>query len=81
MKKSPIITIDVSSTEAPAFVSKMPMLDRLMCGRIFGIIRRDDVFVVTEFCNEYYSQIMTAEELRALGNEIIAMSNHGALKS
>lgn len=50
-----------------------PLLDRLNDGRVFSVERTEDgTFMVGEECDRYFGEKLTAEELSALGREIVA---------
>jgi hypothetical protein len=44
-------------------------------GRIFYIERTVDGFEITEACDYHFSVVLTADELRQLGNEIVALAD------
>lgn len=44
-------------------------------GRVFSIVKNEDgTFEIWEGCDNYFHEKFTAEELRELGDEIIALS-------
>lgn len=56
----------------------MSILERLdeNHGRVFSVSKREDgTFEVREECDGYYIEVLTADELRQLGREIIALAD------
>lgn len=52
----------------------MSPLRRMAEKRIFFVERTDDGFRVVEGCDGHFKQDLTADELRELGHELIAVS-------
>lgn len=53
----------------------IPMLDMMSRNRIFSIERIGSEFSICECCDNNFEAILNADELRSLGQEIIALAN------
>lgn len=56
----------------------MSILERLdeNHGRVFSVSKlADNTFAVREECDAYYSEVLSADELRQLGRELIALAD------
>ena len=51
------------------------MLEAMKDNRIFTVDRTDAVFVIREHCDEWFWADLTPDQLRALGQELIDLSN------
>lgn len=56
-----------------------PILQRLS-KRILVIEREGDKFVLTEACDLYFAAELTADELRQLGRELLALADNSELR-
>lgn len=53
-----------------------PLLDRIGADRVFDVYRtHDGQFEIIEGCDGYFSITLTADEMRHLGQELIAAAN------
>ncbi len=52
-----------------------PMLDRMENNRVFCIERDGELFAISERCDGYFGDMLNPDELRQLGQEIIAIAN------
>lgn len=44
-------------------------------GRIFDLVKTETGFEITEACDQYFSVDLTADELKQLGQELIALAD------
>lgn len=50
------------------------LLEAMACERIFTILQRGDSFDVGEACNNYFWVRLTRDQLRQLGEDLIALA-------
>lgn len=51
------------------------MLEQMENAKVFSIRKKGDKFIVDECCDGYFSEELTADELRRLGQEIIDLAS------